>query len=102
MDWVSVAEKLLVPLLREFGFPVLVALGALGLVGAMAWQMHRFVTGRLVDVIERSSAALQSSADHSGEVAHELDRLAEHVAQCPQRSPAGGGWTPRHATAQEN
>ena len=86
MDWSAIVKDLVIPCLREFGFPVVVALGALALCGAMAWQTYRFVTGKLVDVIERTSTALQASADADHEVSVSLARLSDRIEHCPDRS----------------
>jgi hypothetical protein len=100
MDSTTIIKDLVIPCLREFGFPVVVALAALGLCGAMAWQMHKFVTGQLVAVIERSSTALQSGADAGRQTQAELARLAEKIEHCPDRqeSEFERQWLKRHQT----
>ena len=101
MDWIAIVKDLVIPCLREFGFPVVVALGALALCGAMAWQMHKFVTGQLCTVIERSSTALQSGADAGRETKTELARLADRIEHCPNReaSEFSQRWPLRHPAA---
>src|SRR3989337_1911176 len=87
MDWLALTKDVVIPCLREFGLPVVVALGALALCGRFALSLHNFLTTKFVDLLSQNTGALTSYADAGREQAQAMHRLADQIAGCPERLP---------------
>jgi hypothetical protein len=86
-------------LVERLGFPIAIAVVAFAIVGALAWSLHRFTTGRFSELIDRCVGALTDSAAADREVSGALDRLSSRIEDCPARQASR--WPLRHQEPAE-